>query len=257
MPFIQVPEKLKEKARLDKLSLPLLVGLAALVLVVLVFTAGSALSALGDDSFQITKGGSETLEGDQQGEGSSASDESKDEGANGVSRNKADDPSTGEDQSKSGQGENAKLVVYVCGQVTQPGVYEFAPGSRIGDAIERAGGFGPEAATDALNLAQSLQDEQQVYVPAKDELPASGGTVQSGPEIPANDSGAGQSSALVNINTASAAELVSLPGVGDATAAKIVASRESEGPFQTIEDLKRVSGIGDKKFDSLKDLICV
>ena len=246
MPFIQVPEKLKEKARLDKLSLPLLVGLAALVLVVVVFTAGNALSALGGDSFQLTKGESGSSQEGLQDDASSGSGESKDD-ASSNSTTEADGASTEKGQSVSGQAQDAKLVVYVCGQVVKPGVYEFPPGSRIGDAVERAGGFGPDAATDALNLAQSLQDEQQVYVPSS----------QNGPASSASAGVSGQSDALVNINTASAAELVSLPGVGEATAAKIIASRDSEGPFQAIEDLKRVSGIGDKKYEALKDLICV
>ena len=256
MPFVQVPEKLKEKARLDKLSLPLLVGLAALVLVVVVFTAGNALSALGGDSFQLTKGESGSSQEGLQDDASSGSGESKDD-ASSNSTTEADGASTEKGQSVSGQAQDAKLVVYVCGQVVKPGVYEFPPGSRIGDAVERAGGFGPDAATDALNLAQSLQDEQQVYVPSSDELQVPESSSQNGPASSASAGVSGQSDALVNINTASAAELVSLPGVGEATAAKIIASRDSEGPFQAIEDLKRVSGIGDKKYEALKDLICV
>lgn len=257
MPFIQVPEKLKEKARLDKLNLPLLVGLTAVVLVVIAFTAGNALSLLGDDSFQLTKGESGTPQENQKDDGASASDDPRGGSADASPYGEEDNPSVGKGQSQDGQGESAKLVVYVCGQVAQPGVYEFSPGSRIGDAIERAGGFGPEAVTDALNLAQSLQDEQQVYVPSKDESQPIEAAAQGGSIGPADDANAGRSDGLVNINTASTAELVSLPGIGEATAAKIVASRESEGPFQTVEDLKRVSGIGEKKYDALKDLICV
>lgn len=256
MPFIQVPEKLKAKERLDKLSLPLLVGLAAVVLVVVVFTAGNALSALGDDSFQLTKGESGSSQEGQKGEGSSGASELQGD-ISGEASGEADASSTGKAESESGRVEDAELVVYVCGQVANPGVYEFPPGSRIGDAIERAGGFGPDAATDALNLAQSLQDEQQVYVPSSDESQVPESSSQNGPVSSANAGVSGQSDALVNINTASAAELISLPGVGEATAAKIIASRDNEGPFQAIEDLKRVSGIGDKKYEALKDLICV
>ena len=256
MPFVQVPEKLKEKTRLDKLSLPLLVGLAALVLVVVVFTAGNALSALGGDSFQLTKEGCESSQEALQDDASSGAAGSQDDVSHDSSTG-ADEASTGKGQSESEQVQDAELVVYVCGQVANPGVYEFPPGSRIGDAIERAGGFGPDAATNALNLAQSLQDEQQVYVPSNDESQVPESSSQNAPATSANTGVSGQSDALVNINTASAAELVSLPGVGEATAAKIIASRDSEGPFQAIEDLKRVSGIGDKKYEALKDLICV
>lgn len=257
MPFIQVPEKLKEKARLDKLSLPLLVGLVSIALVVVVFTAGNALSVLDDDSFQLTKAESESTQGSNKEEASTVSSGSQEDLPGDSSDAKAQSPSTGDSQSATGQKTSEKLVVYVCGQVEQPGVYEFAPGSRIGDAIDRAGGFGPEAATDALNLAQSLQDEQQVYVPSKNEAQAPESSVQSGQSNSSDASISGQSNRLVNINTASAAELVSLPGIGEATAQKIVASRDAEGPFQSIEDLKRVSGIGDKKFDALRDLICI
>lgn len=154
------------------------------------------------------------------------------------------------------------LCVHVDGAVKSPGVFYLEAGSRIIDAIDAAGGFTKKASTAAVNLASSLEDGQQVFIPTQDEAPA--------PAVPsASSSGGGSASAaagggssttssgLVNINQASAEELVTLSGIGEATAAKIIADREANGPFQTIEDIKRVSGIGDKKFESLRDFICV
>lgn len=158
--------------------------------------------------------------------------------------------------------EASLLCVHVDGAVKSPGVFYLETGSRIIDAIDAAGGFTKKASTAAVNLAQSLEDGQQVFIPTQDEAPAptvpstpsSGG---GGSSSAAGGGSSATSSGLVNINQASAEELVTLSGIGEATAAKIIADREANGPFQTIEDIKRVSGIGDKKFESLRDFICV
>ena len=140
------------------------------------------------------------------------------------------------------------MYVHVSGAVQEPGLYELPEGSRIAAAVEAAGGFSEDAATDGVNLARVLFDGEQIVVPTIEE--AAAGSTSEG-------SSTTSSSSLVNINTASASELDTLPGIGPATAEKIIADREANGPFTTIEDLKRVSGIGDKKYENLADLICV
>lgn len=148
------------------------------------------------------------------------------------------------------------LVVHVAGAVLHPGVYELDVGSRVADAIEAAGGGLGIAAVDSLNLARILADGEQVYVPTTDEVaagtgpPAGSGTASAG-----GASASGTSADTVNINTASASDLENLPGVGPATAQKIVDDRETNGPFARPEDLMRVPGIGEKKFESLREFV--
>lgn len=152
-------------------------------------------------------------------------------------------------------GQAAEIVVHVDGAVASPGVYRLSTGSRVVDVVEAAGGFAADAVTSAVNLAQTLSDGQQVIVPAEgDDIPASPAAQSigtAGPEPVAGEGG------LVNVNTASVAELTTLKGVGEATAQKIIAEREKNGPFASIDDLKRVSGIGDKKLEALRDAVCL
>lgn len=145
-----------------------------------------------------------------------------------------------------------QLCVHVDGAVLAPGVYYLDAGSRIVDAVDAAGGLTETARTDAVNLARVLQDGEQVVVPDESDVSVAGAAAASDQR----DAEPG-ASGLIDVNRASAAELVALPGVGEATAEKIVADREANGPFKTVEDLKRVSGIGDKKLEALRDMICV
>lgn len=146
----------------------------------------------------------------------------------------------------------AQVVVHVVGAVMRPGVYALPAGSRAADAIDSAGGGLGNAALQSLNLARILADGEQVYVPTTDEVAAG---VVSAPAAPGAAGGSSDAGGLVDINRASAAELDALPGVGPSTAQKIVDDREANGPFSTPEDLMRVTGIGAKKFDALKDLV--
>jgi competence protein ComEA len=139
-------------------------------------------------------------------------------------------------------------------------VYELPPGSRIGDAIEAAGGWTSEANTAVVNLAQPLVDGMQIYVPSLAEVSEAAVPVVSDPapltrsgEVIDMTAGGG----LVNINTAGLEELDSLPGIGPSTAQKILDYREEYGRFNTIEELMNVSGIGEAKFGSVKELITV
>lgn len=140
------------------------------------------------------------------------------------------------------------IMVHVEGQVQAPGVYELAPDSRVTDAIEAAGGFTPEAERSGVNLAKRVVDEEQIYVPKKGEI-LPGSQKQSGGATN------GSSSKLVNINKATKEELTTLPGVGPALAERIIAYRRDHGNFQSIEEIMQVSGIGEKKFEALKDYI--
>jgi len=140
--------------------------------------------------------------------------------------------------------EPANVRVHVAGEVLQPGVYELPFGSIIQDAIDAAGGLTTDASQDRVNLAAALEDGQQVYVP---------GIAEAAPAIP--DSG--NATAPVSINTASAPELERLPGIGPVIAQRIVEYREQHGPYQRIEDLLEVEGIGPSKLESLQDYVQV
>lgn len=154
-----------------------------------------------------------------------------------------------------------ELQVYVCGEVEKPGLYKLKAGARVYDALKLAGII-PGAALDYAQPARKLQDGETIILLSEAEIALQAleqGTQLSSvmPVLPANN----QTSAaggLVNINTATAQELDErLPGVGPAIARRIVDYRESNGGFGKIEDIKNVSGIGDKKYADIKDLISV
>ncbi len=150
------------------------------------------------------------------------------------------------------------ITVFVNGAVANPGVYTLAPESRVEQAIEVAGGFTSAANTAVVNLAQPLADGVQVYIPSQEEVsgaPPAG--VNQTNTVLISASSSGESGGLININTASLDELDSLPGIGPSTAQKIIDYRENNGPFATIEDIMNVAGIGESKFNQIKDLITV
>lgn len=136
-----------------------------------------------------------------------------------------------------------EATVHVSGAVAKPGVYTLSADARVNDAIQVAGGPLSEADLDALNLAQPLIDGTKIAVPRQGEVPQAPvpGTVGAGL------TGAG----AVSINAASVEELQKLPGIGPAKAQAIVAYREAHGGFRTLEELKEVSGIGEKTYERL------
>lgn len=156
-----------------------------------------------------------------------------------------------------------ELSVHVIGAVNKPGVYQLPPGSRVLDAVNAAGGFSSDANQQSSNLAAFLQDGEQVIIlanaptatpilvsPVTETQVINGLEAQSTP-FPSNPGG------LININTASAELLETLPGVGPVTAAYIIAYREANGGFKSIDEILEVSGIGPVKFAGIKDLITI
>ena len=137
------------------------------------------------------------------------------------------------------------IYVHLLGAVAAPGLYELPADARAVDAVAAAGGFAEGADRASLNLARFLSDGEHVYVPLEGEQPP-------------NSSGqAGTIGGKVNLNTADTAALETLPRVGPAMAARIIAWREENGRFASVEDLKSVSGIGDKTFEAMRDLVTV
>jgi competence protein ComEA len=158
--------------------------------------------------------------------------------------------------SEGGPGSTAvstEVVVHVVGAVAAPGVQRLPTGSRVIDAVEAAGGAAPDADLSRVNLAAVLADGQQVVVLRPGEAPpVAAGAGPSGPGA-ADGAGGGGDGALVDINRASAAELEELPGVGPATAEAIIAHRDQNGPFASVDELLDVRGIGEAKLEQLRD----
>lgn len=145
------------------------------------------------------------------------------------------------------------VYVQVCGQVNSPGVYRIRHDARVYEAVSMAGGFNNMASQNSVNQAQTICDGQQIYIPAEgEETSPMQDTVQGIPDTPADSNGN-----RININTADIQELKKLPGIGDARAQAIISYRQSNGNFNTIEDIKNVSGIKDVAFEKIKELICV
>ncbi len=162
----------------------------------------------------------------------------------------------------SGAGEptapgDARVVVHVVGQVASPGVVTLPAGSRVGDALEAAGGATGDADLAAVNLARPVVDGEQVYVPApgEDVPPAAVAPGASGGAAGGDAAGAGGGAPAgpVDLNAADATTLQTLPGIGPVLAERIVAWREEHGPFASVEELGEVSGIGPAILDGLRD----
>ncbi|PEA56542.1 competence protein ComE [Bacillus pseudomycoides] len=134
------------------------------------------------------------------------------------------------------------IIVDTKGAVHREGVYELQSGARVKDAVEKAGGFLPEADVTKVNLAQLVQDQMMIYVPKKGEAAANGSPVSEG---------------KIQINTATKEQLEKISGIGPRKAENIIKYREQHGPFQKVEDLLEIDGIGEKSLEKIKDEIII
>ena len=152
------------------------------------------------------------------------------------------------------------ISIHIDGAVVQPGVYDIKTkdGSelRVRDAVDAARGLTEEANVSSINLAAKIEDGQKIHIPKVGEVAVDANSA-SARETSGASSGQDSKSGLVNINTATEKDLETLPGIGEATAKAIVEDRRENGSFKTIDDLMRVSGIGEKKFEKIKGKICV
>lgn len=142
--------------------------------------------------------------------------------------------------------DNSEIYVHICGRVKNPGLIKLDSNSRVIDAVEASGGVFEDADLDKINLAKKLKDEERIYIPKIEEQSS---TVNENNKNNSSDKG------QININTAEKPELETLPGIGPKMADKIIEHRQKES-FNSIEDIKGVSGIGEKKYEEIKNLIC-
>ena len=155
--------------------------------------------------------------------------------------------------------ENKTIMVDISGEIITPGVVKLSEGSRIIDAITAAGGKTEDADLSKVNLAYILDDGVQVYIPRYNEK-LEKEIVQTEPGVGIIQEGINTTSkkdSKVNINTANKEKLATLPGIGEGTAEKIIEYRSKTGKFKTIDEIKKIPGIGESKFKSLKDKITI
>lgn len=241
MSFVDDVDSLKTKLHLRDMPTSLRIGLVLLGAIILFI--------LFQGLWQLSSGDTHLIDG-------SAQSSWQEKGEEGLTVTQAEAAQEG----TASTAQPARLSVHVVGEVANPGLYEVDAGSRVQAAIDAAGGFTNDANQGSVNLAREIVDGEQIVVASKNASAAgasgagSAGTASSGTSV----SGAsGASGGLVNINTADIAGLSSLSGIGEATAKKIIADREKNGPFKTTKDITRVSGIGDKKYEAIKDSITV
>lgn len=225
--------------RMDRLAGKLLGHKAVVVamLVVIAMASGLAMASFGSESGDVSF---------ERNDGSGTS----------VEREAEDAPSDDAVGSSEKSSSAAEVYVDVDGAVVLPGVYRLKEGARVSQAIDAAGGLTAEADVTGLNRASKVADGQKIYVPkvGEQQTVTAGGGADGGAVV---TSGANDAAGLVNINTASVAELQTLSGIGPSMAQSIIDERTKNGPFASVDDLMRVSGIGEKKLAKIKDCICV
>lgn len=151
------------------------------------------------------------------------------------------------------QSEAGKIVVHIEGEVEKPGVYELKKDSRVYDAIDAAGGLLKDADRRRINLAKKITDEEYIYIANKNEENIEI-TYRENLLMPTDVI---ENTNLININRANIMELKELPGIGDVLAGRIIEYRNEKGGFKSIEEIKNVSGIGDKRFSDIKDKVTI
>ena len=158
--------------------------------------------------------------------------------------------------------EESVIIIHVSGAVNQPGIVELSENGRIADAIEKAGGLKEEACIDEINLAYVLEDGIKIHIPTveeqkkKDNVENNNLYITSESKITEKNNNP-KKTGKININTATQEELETLPGIGPTTSLKIINYRNENGKFKSIEDIKEVSGIGENKFNTIKDMISI
>ena len=149
--------------------------------------------------------------------------------------------------------DNDQIKVHISGQINREGVYEVEDGDRLDDLIKQAGGLSPDADNKSLNLAMKLEDQMKIYIPSENEIldqeNVGANQIVSKPDSISENG-------KININTASKEELMTLPNVGEKRAQAIIDYRESK-KFETIEEIKNVTGIGEKFYQAMIELIIV
>ncbi|MCR5595430.1 MAG: helix-hairpin-helix domain-containing protein [Lachnospiraceae bacterium] len=228
-----------------------------------------SVEAGGAQSADVGLEGSDPKAGLQSGEsGTDSGTETVDNGGtetvdNGGTDGSGSDPKAGLQSDESGldngtdESEDLHVFVHVCGAVKEPGVYEMDPEDRVYNAIDAAGGFTDEAATDYVNLAMVISDGMKLDIPTADEVEALEEAGISAVEYRGNAPAAAESPGLININTADKTALMGITGIGETKAEAIIAYREAHGNFGSIEDIKNVTGIGDSTYNKFKDEITV
>ncbi|MDR2722041.1 MAG: helix-hairpin-helix domain-containing protein [Coriobacteriaceae bacterium] len=231
MPFQESAESLKAKAHMSNVKNPVLLGMGVLVLVVVFFLFQNVSDLLHTETFALLGQSSES--------------------------NFAIDTALQTDEESSNTEEANTFFIHIGGAVQNPGMYELEEGARVQAAVEAAGGFSAEASPHTVNLARKLVDGEQIIIPTQAEAEAYQDATPFGGAQGTQQGSQEASSGKVNINTATMGDLVTLPGIGEATAKKILADREANGSFKTVEEIMRVSGIGEKKFANLLPYITV
>ncbi|HEM6341434.1 TPA: helix-hairpin-helix domain-containing protein [Streptococcus suis] len=158
-----------------------------------------------------------------------------------------------EETSTEASEEPTQLVVDVKGAVAKPGLYTLEADARVNDAVEAAGGLTSQADPKSINLAQKLSDEAVVYVASKDEDISVVASTTASSAMSQEE----KNTSLVNLNTATEADLQTISGIGSKRAADIIAYREANGGFKSVDDLNNVSGIGDKTMESIRPYVTV
>jgi competence protein ComEA len=230
---------LKQRIGAGKLGAPAIIACAIIAIVVAVYAGTYLYDAANAHSFAIE---SQNQESASSGSIASSSDASA---------------SATDGLGTSSEPAPVLILIDVEGAVDSPGIVSVPEDARVNDAVAAAGGLSDEAAPGALNLAQKVHDGEQIFVPTLEQASASSAEAQSAGAATAGSTASSQAPAKVNINTADEAALQTVTGIGPSTAKKIVADRTKNGPFASVDDLTRVSGIGEKKLEAFRDQLCV
>ncbi|MGM9534911.1 MAG: helix-hairpin-helix domain-containing protein [Intestinibacter sp.] len=225
--------------------------IVAFVVVILISIGGLLCKGYFTDEIYVLNGDEST----EASEENIQDDEALDE--NTTSENKI------KDESKDDKNISVKeITVYVSGEVNNPGIVTLKSDQRLADAVKMLGGVTKKADMNNINLAIKLEDEMHYIIPKKGDKSnssnqnLSNNTSNRNSNLDSNQANSSNTN-KININTAGIQELDAIPGVGEATANKILSYREENGNFRSIEEIKNVNGIGDKKYENMKESICV